>query len=91
MHNFVQQVATWRVVIGVSVMVGHVGTHTCTNGNSPCGFTHYFKRVGDFTLFIYIYIYIYIYIINIIITFEFILMVEGGILGLHFFTLYVSI
>ena len=38
---------------------------------------HYFKRVGDFNLF---YIYIYIYIYNII-TFEFILMVEGGILG----------
>ena len=35
-------------------------------------------------------LYTYIYII-IIITFEFILMVEGGILGLHFFTLYVSI
>ena len=43
------------------------------------------------SLYTYIFIYIYIYIISIIITFEFILMVEGGILGLHFFTLYVSI
>ena len=38
----------------------------------------------------HIYIYIYIYII-IIITFEFILMVEGGILGLHFFTQFVHV
>ena len=42
-------------------------------------------------LSLYTYIYIIIIIIIIIITFEFILMVEGGILGLHFFTLYVSI
>ena len=27
MHNFVPQLATWRVVVGWSVLVGHVGTH----------------------------------------------------------------
>ena len=26
-HNFVSQLATWQVVIGKDVLVGHVGTH----------------------------------------------------------------